>query len=170
MKKHSNKSKKPKQLGTKTALARELGISRQALGRHAKKPGAPGLADVAGWQEFLAAHGREGSAPPELRKRIAEQRLRLLKAMATRAEYSSARERGEMLSKAEVQFALAKGTALLFSGLDRLANVEWPATLKGCSEAEICLKVKGDIEKLKEDFRAALQKLASEPAPQEHQQ
>jgi phage terminase Nu1 subunit (DNA packaging protein) len=166
MRKHTNKSKKAKQPVTITSLAHELGISRQAVARHAKKPGAPELADVNGWQEFLAAHGREGTAPPELRRKIAVQRLRLLKAMATRAEYSSARERGELISRGDVQFALARGTALLFSGLDRLANVEWPATLKGKEEREICGKVTADVEKLKEDFRAALQKLASEPTPQ----
>jgi hypothetical protein len=130
MKKHSNKSRKP---STITALAHELGISRQALGRHRTKPGAPALTDVAGWEEFLAAHGREGSAPPELRRKIGVQRLRLLRALATRAEYAASKERGELISRAEVQFALSKGTSVFWTALEEMAQ-KLPADIKGCDE------------------------------------
>jgi hypothetical protein len=91
------------------------------------------LTDVEGWQLYLAEHGREGSAPPELRKRIAEQRLRLLRAMATRAEHASRKERGELIPKAEVQFAVAKGTSVFWSALEEMAQ-KLPADIKGCDE------------------------------------
>jgi hypothetical protein len=133
MRKNTNKSRKSKQPSTIAALALELGVSRQAVARHAKKPGAPGLADVPGWQEFLAANGREGTAPPELRRKIAVQRLRLLKAMATRAEHASRKERGELINKVEVQFAVAKGTSVFWSALEEMAQ-KLPADIKGCDE------------------------------------
>jgi len=162
-----SRAQKPKQPSTIAALARVLGISRQALGRHVQKPAAPGLGNVSGWQEYLAAHGRAGSAPPELRRKIAAQRLRLLRAMVAKAERENQKAAGQTLDKGEVQFALSKGTNLLFSGLDRLANVQWPASLKGCGEAEISALTLADVEKLKDDFRDALEKLASEPTSQE---
>jgi hypothetical protein len=158
MKKHSNKSKKPKQLGTKTALARELGISRQALGRHLAKPGAPGLGNVSAWQEFLAAHGREGSGPPELRRKIGVQRLRLLRTLATRAEHAASKERGELISRAEVQFALSKGTSVFWSALEEMAQ-KLPADIKGCDERTCHAKLLAWLETARHGLLDGLGKL-----------
>ena len=52
---------------TKSALADSLGISRQALNVHLKKPDAPKIADLAGWQIYLAANGRIGTSDGKYR-------------------------------------------------------------------------------------------------------
>ena len=68
----------PKPITNQSELAASLGLSRQLISAHAKKPGAPPLSDRAGWIEFLATVGRDGSAPVDIRRAIAQKRLEIL--------------------------------------------------------------------------------------------
>ena len=143
-------------------MANKLGVSRQLLAAHTKKPDAPKLDDVAAWETYLAMHGREGSAPPELRRKIAEQRLRLLTTLAEREAIKLARERDETLTKGDVGFAISRGMALFFSALDRLVHCEAPPNLKGKTEREIETFLADYAERMKRELRESLSKLATE--------
>src|SRR3989442_1933068 len=95
-------------------LARLLGCSRQLISSHRRKPGAPPLADVSGWEEFLAAYGREGSMPRGLRERVARERLRLLAAIATKAERENTKAAGKSLEASEGKTVIQQRVPLHF--------------------------------------------------------
>lgn len=63
---------------TQSKLAVQLGVSRQLIAAHVKKGDAPALDDLAGWNAYLAQRGRIGSAPEDLRRAIAQERLEIL--------------------------------------------------------------------------------------------
>src|SRR4051812_5918967 len=107
------KTTKTKSKATLSQTAKRLGVSRQLLSAHRKKSDAPPLGDVAAWEEFLALHGREGSAQPELRKKIAEQRLKLLTSMAGREAIRLAKDHREMILRDEVVMVIRKGMSQL---------------------------------------------------------
>jgi hypothetical protein len=157
------KRKHTNRLATWTALARRLGVSRQLLASRRKIPGAPALNDVAGWQTFLAAFGREGSAPPELRAKIAEQRLALLAEMTKRARLENMRTESRTVERGAVQLCLARGVGLLFSELDRFATIEGPTALRGLDEQGCCAVLQVEMKRIGENFRAGLQELAIDP-------
>ena len=159
--KKSKKPSKPAAPTTKTALAQALGISRQALNRHASKPDAPPIDDLAAWDLYLAAEGREGTG--HLRERISEQRLKFMTAAAEREQIRLNKDKAAFIPKDTLAFVLARGTGALFSALDRYANVDWPVNLKGLDQAGICARVKSDIETIKNNFRAELQALLADP-------
>lgn len=141
------KTKKPI---TQSQLARKLGVHRQVISRHVKHdPDAPALHDVDGWMEYLAAKGREGSLPLEMRKKIGEQKLRLLRAQADKAEDEKAERRKELLPSADVNAILTELILIHFWGTyDRLTQ-ELPPRLAGLSADEIHTVLRMEKQKLK---------------------
>jgi len=55
---------------------------------------------------------------------------------ALREELRHSREAGDALDKGEVSFAVSKAVSLFFNLVDRQANIELPALIKGLSERE----------------------------------
>src|ERR1051325_11095648 len=90
---------------TVSDLARRLGVTRQLISVHRKKPGAPAIQDIEAWGVFLAAVGREGSCPPKLREQIARRRLGLLGILEERERVKLLREQDLTIPKADVQMA-----------------------------------------------------------------
>jgi hypothetical protein len=91
---------------TQSALAAQLGVTRQLIAAHCKKPDAPGLDDVAGWSAYFAQHGRVGSCPPDLRRALAEVKLDILretKAKLVRENKVATRDCGEMIPRERVE-------------------------------------------------------------------
>jgi len=137
---------------TKSALADSLGISRQALNVHLKKPDAPPIADIAGWQVFLAAHGRIGTAPADLRREISAERLAILRATREKLDRANKIEAGELISFAEASRQAAEAMALVFSDIIRDAN-ELPPQLVGHNDPVAVYKIlNGRIEKHRADW------------------
>lgn len=151
MKKQPTK-KKSKNSKTESAasFARRIGISPQGLQHHVKaSEDAPPIGDVDAWIKFLAVHGREGSAPPDLRRKIASARHRLLAAQAAREEIRLQRESGQMVPKAEVREGLAAAQGLLFQTLDRVFLNELPPVLQGLSAKQMRDRMTTEIEAVK---------------------
>jgi len=139
---------------TQSGLAAKLGITRQLLAFHIKGGNAPKLSDEEGWIEFLAVNGREGSLPPEIRKKIADQRLRLIRGQADRVEIENRVKRGETIEFDLVHRFIGNLTGVYFFGeLERIAN-EFPSNLKGKSEIEIHAECGKQIEVIKTNLRA----------------
>lgn len=135
---------------TQVKLAAILGISKQNLAFHIKGGKAPSIDDIDAWHDFLAEVGREGSAPPDLKRKIAEQRLRLVKENADRAAIENAKRRGETIDKAEMQRFMSELVANCFQAELRRMTQEYPAMLKGKTEIEIeqeCEKREQEIGK-----------------------
>ena len=149
-----NKKRKKAIKRTKAALARALGKSRSTL-YDWEASGAPlhlGKAAVEAWAKKNSRAGHDTSATGKVR-------LEILRENARRLKLANDKSGDKMILKSEASFAIHKAMSLLFSHLDRLANIDWPANLKGMAEAQICTQVKSDIEKLKEDFRNGLTKM-----------
>jgi hypothetical protein len=143
---------------TQSELAAKLGVSRQLIAFHVKGGNAPILSDTDGWIEFLAVNGREGSLPPEIRKKIANQRLRLICGQADRVEIENQIRRGETIEFVLVQRFIGNLVGNFFFGeLDRLAH-EFPSNLKGRSEVEINAECLKQIEKIKIDLKSYLER------------
>lgn len=163
-------AKTTKPTRTLSELAEILGISRQNLHGHRQRLGdaAPRLDDIVGWEEILSAAGREGSAPPELRRQISEQRLRLLTAAASREENRLTRERGEFLSKVEVNAAIDRGSARFWFRLENLVQQVWPASLVGKTSQEIhdllTTDYKALCRQLRDDLSAITDETSTPPA------
>lgn len=150
------KSKTLKTL-TQTAVAKQLGISRQLLSSHLKTPGAPSLDDLEGWRTFLAQVGRSGSAPPDLRRKIAVERLGILKEQRAALARKNETEAGELMPCASAARQAAEAMGYTFSELERLCR-ETPPSLAGLPAVEIGKRLSAEIEKirstLKEKFAA----------------
>ena len=137
---------------TKSALADSLGISRQALNVHLKKPDAPKIADLAGWQIYLAANGRIGTAPADLRREISAERLAILRANREKLERDNKVAAGEMMLAADACRQAAEAMALVFSDIIRDAN-ELPPQLVGHNDPVAVYKIlNGRIEKHRADW------------------
>jgi len=123
-------------------------VSRQLLGHHAKEPDAPALDDVPGWLAFLAAKGRSGSAPPELRRKIAEARLAILRAQQTKIERQNQIEAGKMMPTADACRYAGEACAFFFSELERWAR-EFPPGMAGGDSVSIAKKLTAAVESLR---------------------
>jgi hypothetical protein len=138
-------------------LAGALGVSRQLINYHVKKTGAPKLSDVPAWEEYLAEHGRIGSAPPELRIEIAKERLAILRAVRHAKERENKVKDDLVCDVPRVsQFIHDLVGNCFFGELERQAN-EYPSTLKGKNEVAIyeeCLK---QMESAKKTLRLRLE-------------
>ena len=91
---------------------------------------------------------------------------RLKRAEALIKEIELEEKKGETLNKSEVQYVTAKVTNLLFSLLERLANVDLPVELKGLDERAIQIRLLKAIENLKRQFREGLGPLLASDAEQ----
>jgi hypothetical protein len=91
-------TKKPKKIAPKnwSALAEEIGVTRQLLAALRKKPNAPKGYDPDEWRSYLAVRADDKDAPSDLRRAIAKQRLRLMTAMASKAEREDRKAAGEV--------------------------------------------------------------------------
>jgi AraC-like DNA-binding protein len=147
---------KPQKL-TITALAKRLGVSRQLLASHIKTGGAPPLDDPEGWRTFLAQVGRSGSAPPDLRRKIAVERLGILKEQRAALARKNAAEAGELMPCASAIKQTAEAMGYTFAELERLSR-ELPPSLSGISAVEVGKRLSAEVEKirvtLKEKFQA----------------
>src|SRR5208283_4165711 len=99
--KTTKRTKPAKPKFTKSALADALGISRQALNVHLKSPDAPPIDDITAWQVLLAERGRIGSVPEELRRAIAQERLKILQETSAKLARENAIAAGELGPHAE---------------------------------------------------------------------
>jgi hypothetical protein len=151
------KPPKEKKITTQSELATKLGVARQLISYHRKKPGAPKLNDLEAWREFLIAEGRDSGLPPELRRQLAKERLRLIREQADKLEDEKALRRREVINFNLVrQFIRDLVANCFFSELERLSN-EFPVSLKGCDE--LAIKKECDrqiaviVEKLKKKLR-----------------
>ena len=85
--------------------------------------------------------------------------------MTHKAERENRFADGAILDRAEVFTALAKGTSLFFSAMERTFLQEFPASLKGCDERQIHDALAAAIERLADTLRAGLSQLAADPEP-----
>lgn len=133
---------------TQSSLAALLGVTRQLIASHRKKPDAPAINDVTGWTVYLAQKGRTGSAPAELRKAIAQERLNILR--ETKMKMAREREvQSHLLMKtADAQRQAAKAMILTFAELERFAS-EWPPALAGLDAVSIYERIHSGIESLR---------------------
>lgn len=149
---------------TQSKLAEIVGVSRQLVAFHVKTGKAPKLDDIDGWLEHLAAVGKDGSLPPELRKKIAQQRYRLLKANADKAEMEHMLRRKEAVEFEFVEQFIGHMVDVFFAEIERMRH-EFPVALKGRTEVEISKVVGERFDRLAEDCRRAMDKFTSEHKP-----
>ena len=144
---------------TRAAIAQTLGISRQTLALHMRKTDAPALTDIKAWQTYLAAHGRVGSASPELRKAISQKRLEIL----TETKIKLARENevasGILVNADEVMLQCAEAGGLFMSELERLAR-ELPPALAGLPAGEVAERIDLEVEKVRKKIRTKMKEIA----------
>ena len=112
-------------------------MSRQTISQHKKRLGAdaPDLTDRKAWATILAATGEEGTGPPDLRRRMAEERLRLLGASANREQLRLKRESEDSWDANDVGMAIKKSVSAFWFAYDRMAQVEMPPLIKGQTES-----------------------------------
>jgi hypothetical protein len=121
---------------TQASLAGLLGVSRQLISCHVKAGGAPPLDDLAGWTAHLAARGRTGSLPPDLRRAIGEQRLAILKATKARLERENAVAARALMPVADAKRQASFACCYFFEELAREER-ELPPRLAGLSAVEV---------------------------------
>jgi phage terminase Nu1 subunit (DNA packaging protein) len=138
---------------TKTELARRLKISRQLLQWHLKQPDAPkNLNDVSAWRTYFEDVAREAGLPPKLREQLAEQRLRLLRAQADKAESENRLKAGELVSLAEVTSQCNQAGAAFMWALEKLAR-ELPPSLSGMPTVSIAQIMDNHIESIRRELK-----------------
>lgn len=130
-----------KSITNQSELAASLGLSRQLISAHAKKPGAPPLSDRAGWIEFLAMVGRDGSAPVDIRRAIAQKRLEILEQQRIAAVRDNQKAAGEMMLTADAKRQAGEAQAFDYAEDERMVN-EYPPALAGLSAIEIHKRLK----------------------------
>ena len=153
-----SKPNKPKM--THSKLAKALGISPQLLSAHVRKPGAPPLSDRAGWIEFLATFGRDGSAPPDLRRKIAEKRLAILNEQLITAQRDNAKAAGEMVLFQDCRRQAAEAAQKYFDCLDAQAQ-ELPPMLAGLEPVAIHKKLCERREQIRTELNEYFDKIGS---------
>lgn len=149
------KPKKPTQT-TQTTLAKQLGISRQLLASHIKKGCAPALDDLEGWRTFLAQVGRSGSAPPDLRRKIAVERLGILKEQRASLARKNESEAGELMPCASAVKQAAEAGGYMFAELERMAR-EIPPALAGLDAVSIGKRISAEVEKIRKTLQEKVQ-------------
>lgn len=150
-------TKRPKAKFTKSALADALGISRQALNVHLKSPDAPPIDDVAAWQVLLAAKGRIGSAPKELRHEIARERLEILKETKAKLARENAVANAELMPVADAKRQNFSAWSFVFNELERLER-EQPPALAGLTAVEIGERLHVFTERMRTEAKAKFEK------------
>jgi hypothetical protein len=150
--------KKPKKI-TITEAAKKLGVSRQLLSAHLKSAGAPPLGDLEAWRTFLAAIGRSGSAPPDLRRKIAEQHLGILKEQRAALARRNAIEAKELMPVASALKQMAEAGGYVFGELERMAR-ECPPGLAGGTAVEIGKRISAEVERIRATLKEKLATIA----------
>jgi len=143
--------KKPKiqRKPTQSELAAALGVSRQLISLHARKPDAPPLTDVSAWTAFLAAHGRDGSAPPDVRRKIAEARLAILNETQKRLERENQIASAKVMPVEDAQRQATEAVHYYFGELDRLLR-ELPPAVAGMDAMAVHFKLKKSLTDLRD--------------------
>jgi DNA-binding XRE family transcriptional regulator len=152
------KPKSKNKIATQSQLADALGVSRQLIAAHQKRGNTPKLDDVTGWHAFLAAHGRSGSAPVELRREIAAERLAILKASREKLERENQVAKGELMPCADAVRQATEACHFLAGELDRLKS-EIPPTLAGLDAISICKILDREIEKIRTNAKEKFQSI-----------
>lgn len=155
---------------TVAELARQLGITRQALEHHLKNPEHPAMDDLPAWTTFLAAVGRERTVPQDMKRALAIERHRLLQAQASRAEAKNAEDSGRLIDRGLVTSELQACAGELFGTLERILCGELPPVLVGLDEIEIRLKIRETLDGAKEVARQRLLALGNVKKTQDDQQ
>ncbi len=141
------KTKMKKKL-TQSSLAALLGVTRQLIASHRKKPDAPAINDVTGWTVYLAQKGRAGSAPPDLRRAIGQERLAILRETKKKLARQNEIEAGRMMETADAKQQAGAAMGMAFAELERLAS-EWPPALAGLDAVSIYERIHSGIESLR---------------------
>ena len=140
---------------TRSSLAAQLGVSRQLIAAHLKKPNAPALNDVAGWIAFLAAHGRTGSCPPELRTAIAQKRLEILAETKIKLARENEIASGLLVPAAEAIRQAGEAGGYFMGELERLCR-ELPPALAGLPAHEIAARIEIEVERTRTELQKKL--------------
>jgi transcriptional regulator with XRE-family HTH domain len=148
------KTKKSKKT-TQSELAAQLGVSRQLLAAHMKKPDAPMLSDLPGWLAYFAQHGRIGSAPEDLRRAIAQERLEILKETKVKLARENKIAAGELILAADVVQQCNRAGAFFCAELDRWSR-EFPPIAAGRDCAQIAQLLDIQIERTRTELKAKL--------------
>lgn len=141
--------KTQKQEMTQHELAQALGVSRQLVARYRKKPGAPPINDLDAWIEFIAGEGaRSETLPVKLRAALTEQRIRLLKAQADKAELEHSVIRGELIEFKEVEAMVHEVIGVGYWGEYDRMSFEMPPNLVGLSAQQMFIEFKREKVKM----------------------
>lgn len=137
---------------THSELAKALGVTRQLITAAASKPDAPKVSDVAGWREYIAAHGRTGSLPPDLRRKIAEKKLAILDQQEIAARRENQIKAGEMMLTADAERQACEAMSLTFAELER-RDRELPPSLAGLDAVSIFKRMRADTEQIRKTLK-----------------
>jgi hypothetical protein len=155
------KTRKPKKNATKSSLSRLLGVSRQLISAHCKDPDAPPIDNPEKWALFLAAKGRSGSVPPELRRKIAEARLAILRATRARMELENRKAEGRTMLVEDGQRQAAEACSFFFAELGRMER-ELPPALAGGTAVDIFKRLHSFTETLRGEAKARFERIGAE--------
>jgi len=144
-----------KQKITKSAFADALGISRQALNLHLKSLDAPPIGDIDGWQIFLAAHGRIGTAPEDLRRTIALKRIAIMEETRVKQKRANDIEAGKFVLASDAIRQAGEAGGFFMGELERWAR-ELPPALAGKSAADIAVVLDVNIERTRTELQKKL--------------
>ncbi len=145
--------KKSARKPTQAQLAAILGISRQLLYEHIQSGNAPPIGDVTAWVEYMAARGNVATSPPDMRRKIADQRLRILTETAERLARENQVGRKELISLPEAERLAAEAERFYWAEIDRMVR-EMPPALCGLSAGQIHGKLSAFVDEMKKRSRA----------------
>lgn len=145
---------------TKTALAKALGVSRQLIAYHCRGGDAPSLSDTEGWIQYLASKGRAGSVPPDLRRKIAEARLAILRATRARMELENRKAEGLTMLVEDAKRQAAEACGYFFSELGRMER-ELPPALAGGTAVDIFKRLHSFTETLRGEAKARFEEVGT---------
>jgi hypothetical protein len=151
---------KPNQKTTQSKLAIQLGVSRQLIAAHIKKGDAPGLDDLIGWNVYLAQKGRIGSAPDDLRRAIAQERLEILKETKAKLARENQVETGKLIVFSDARRQCAAAWCFVFDQLQRGEN-ELPPALAGLSCIQVYERLHAFTERLRKDAKEKFEKIGT---------
>lgn len=137
---------------TQSSLAALLGVTRQLIAAYRRKPNAPSLDDVAGWEALLAERGRIGSAPAEIRTKIAKKRLEILEQTKIKLARENEVESGVLMPVADARIQNGRAWAYIFDQMARTEN-ELPPNLAGRTAVEIYNQLHDFTERMRTEAR-----------------
>lgn len=159
----ANKKRKPAaatELDKQKALAKTLGVKLRALQVHVNSGEGPPLDDVPAWLEFLASVGRQGTAPPDIRRETADARRRLVEAQAKKVERENLEATGKLVPVEDIESGLRSVMAEVFVVLERVFCSELPPVLVGLDEVAVREKCRREIDEAKGVLKARFDAMA----------